>query len=53
MHEGRKVILPVRHQMTIDELRSRSPLLAGVLSVDSSIGVPAVVEAIIRAYEAE
>jgi len=53
MQEGRKVILPIRHQMLIDELRSKSPLLAGLLSVDSSIGAPAVVDAIITAYDAE
>ncbi len=53
IQEGRTVILPIRHRMSIDELRSKSPLLAGVVSVDSPIGVPFVVDEIIKAYEAE
>ena len=51
--EGRKVILPIRHRLTFEDLRIRSPLLAGVVSVDSSAGTPAVVDAILKAYAAE
>jgi hypothetical protein len=51
MSEGRKVILPVWHNITIDEIRSRSPLLAGLVGIPSSDGVHAVVDAIVRATE--
>lgn len=46
--EGRKVILPVWHNITIDAIRERSPLLAGLAGIASSVGVNAVVDAIIR-----
>jgi hypothetical protein len=51
--EGRKVILPVRHGLTLEQLARHSPTLAGVISVDSAIGVSAVADAIVKASEAE
>ncbi len=36
---GRKVILPVRHLLTHDQLLQRSPMLAGKLCTDSGKGV--------------
>lgn len=37
--EGRKVILPIWHHITKEEVQNYSPLLAGKLAVDSKIGV--------------
>ena len=44
--EKRKVILPILHNLTIDELRAKWPIEAGKLSIDSSEGIPAIVRAI-------
>jgi hypothetical protein len=49
VREGRTMILPVRHHLTLEELSSCSPLLASVQSVDSGAGIPAVADAIGRA----
>ena len=39
---GKKVILPVRHGLTHQQLVARSPTLAGLLGTDSANGIPAV-----------
>ncbi len=44
--EKRKVILPILHNLTIDELRAKWPIEAGKLSINSSEGIPAIVRAI-------
>jgi hypothetical protein len=46
VREGRTVILPVRHHLTIEELSSYSPLLASVPGIDSGAGISAVADAI-------
>jgi hypothetical protein len=43
---GRKVILPVRHLLTHEQLLQLCPMIAGKLSTDSSRGVPAVAQEI-------
>lgn len=43
---GKKVILPVRHNLTHQQLLSHSPTLAGLLATDSAIGIQAVAEQI-------
>jgi hypothetical protein len=49
---NRKLILPVWHGVTESEVKSFSPLLAGVLGVSTNIGVPGVVEALRRSITA-
>jgi hypothetical protein len=51
--EGRKVILPVWHRMTVDEVRKIAPSVAAVAGIPSSVGVPAVADAIVRAVQVE
>ncbi|HNK14221.1 MAG TPA: toll/interleukin-1 receptor domain-containing protein [Nitrospira sp.] len=46
---GRKVILPVWHQISIDQLRDCSPLLADRLATNSSKGLSKVVEDLLAA----
>lgn len=46
---GQKVILPVWHQITIDQLRDCSPLLADRLATNSSKGLSKVVEDLLAA----
>lgn len=43
---GKKVILPVRYEMSHQDLTNKSPTLAGLLSVDAGVGVQAVAEQI-------
>jgi hypothetical protein len=43
---GRKVILPIWHEVTEEELATRSPILAGRLAIDSSEGTSAIADAI-------
>ena len=43
---NRKVILPLWHSITAEEVRAHSPILAGRLGISTSKGVPALVEAI-------
>jgi hypothetical protein len=38
MTENRKILLPVWHQITRDEIAARSPKLADLLGVDSGHG---------------
>jgi hypothetical protein len=47
--EGRKVILPVLHNITIEEVRKRSPLLAGLLATASDQGISHVVDDLLKA----
>jgi len=42
----RKVILPIRHHLEIEELKAKWPMEAGKYSISSAEGVPAVLEAI-------
>lgn len=46
--EGRKLILPVWHNINRDELVKRSPILADVYAIRSSCGLEKVVEEILR-----
>lgn len=43
---GKKVILPVRHELTHEQLVSLSPTLAGLLTTDSARGIQAVAKEI-------
>ncbi len=47
--DGRKVILPVWHNVTRDEVARYSPILAGRLAVSTSTGLDNVVSEIRRA----
>lgn len=51
MHEGRKVILPVRHQISIEEVTKHSPPLGDKLSASISDGIEHVADGILRALE--
>jgi hypothetical protein len=51
--EGRKVILPVWHEMTLDQVGARSPMLAAVAGISSAQGVEAVADALVRAVDAD
>src|SRR3984893_11849246 len=42
----RKVILPILHNLTIDDLKAKWPIEAGKLSISSSEGILAIVQAI-------
>jgi hypothetical protein len=44
--EGRKIILPIRHQLRTEEVTLYSPLLGGILSTSTDNGIPAVAELI-------
>lgn len=46
--DGTKVVLPVWHDITAQEVRSRSPMLADRLAVPSSRGVKAVVQELLQ-----
>jgi hypothetical protein len=50
--EGRKVILPVWHNITHGEIARYSPILADRLGVSTAKGITAVVDEMIRAFEA-
>lgn len=50
--DGAKVILPVWHNITADEIRSHSPILADRLATRSSNGLKRVVEDILAAISA-
>jgi hypothetical protein len=51
--EGRKIILPVWHNITHAEIARYSPILADRLGVRTSNGIAAVVDELLRAFEAE
>ena len=51
--EGRKVILPVWHGITKDDLLRRSPLLADLLACKSSEGIPAVAQCLVHVIRPE
>jgi len=46
---GKKVILPVWHSMTFEEVRSHSPILADRLAASSAEGFAVIVEKILKA----
>lgn len=48
---GSKVILPVWHGVSAEDVRARSPMLAGKLAVSTDDGIDAVVSAIIDVLE--
>ncbi len=50
--DGKKVILPVWHNVTVDEIRDSSPMLADRLGVDTEKGLPHVVQELLRAIAA-
>jgi hypothetical protein len=41
---GTKVILPVWHQITFEEIRNKSPMLAGIVAAKSDEGLDVVVK---------
>lgn len=49
--EGRNVILPVLHNITIDQVREKSPTLAGLVAVSSDRGGPYVIEQLLKAMD--
>jgi len=49
--EGRNVILPVLHSITVEQVREESPSLAGVVAVSSDRGLNYVVEQLLRAMD--
>ena len=51
--EGRKVILPVWHRLSLSQVMERSPSLGGLLGIETTRGIPAVIEAIIAASSGE
>jgi len=51
--EKRKVILPILHELTLDELKAKWPIEAGKLSISSSEGIPTIVQAIRSAVYAD
>jgi hypothetical protein len=50
--DNKKVILPVLYNITQDELRKKSPIIAGKIAVSYSNGLEHVVSEIIKAYKA-
>lgn len=51
--EKRKVILPILHKLTIDDLKAKWPIEAGKFAISSSEGIAAIVEAIHYAVGAD
>jgi small GTP-binding protein len=51
--DDKKVILPVLYNITQDELRKKSPIIAGKITVSYSKGLEQVVSEIIKAYKAD
>lgn len=51
MDEGRKVVLPIWHDITKDEVRAFSPPLADTVALMTSSGIPAVAEKIDRFFK--
>jgi hypothetical protein len=51
--EGRKVILPIRHQLRPEQVTLYSPLLGGILSTSTDNGMPAVAALITRVVTEE
>lgn len=51
MGEGRKVVLPVWHDITESEVRTFSPPLADTVALPTSSGIPAVAEKIARVFK--
>ena len=49
--EGRNVILPVLHNVTVDQVREKSPTLAGLVAVSSDRGTPYVIEQLLNAMD--
>lgn len=49
----RKVILPIRHQISIEELIEKVPLLAGKFVLNSSDGVPAIARKLVEVIRPE
>lgn len=49
----KKVILPIRHQISIEELRKEVPLLAGKFVLDSSDGAPAIARKLVEEIRPE
>lgn len=45
---GKKVILPIWHNITANEVRQHSPLLAGRLAIRSDVGIDAVCEGVLQ-----
>lgn len=45
--KGEKRLLPILHELTVEELRERSPMLAGLMAAKSSDGIGSVVAAVL------
>jgi hypothetical protein len=46
---GTKVILPVWHKVTLEDVAQQSPILAGRLAIDTGVGIERVADAVVRA----
>jgi hypothetical protein len=49
---GAKVILPIWHQLTVDNVRVQSPILAGRVAVSTDQDMPEVVKEVLKAIKA-
>jgi hypothetical protein len=47
--DGNKVILPAWHNITVEEIKRHSPILAGRYGVSSDFGLDHVIEELLRA----
>lgn len=50
-NDGVKVILPIWHDLSLNEIRERSPVLAGRLAASTAEGLPSIAARIVRAIE--
>lgn len=51
VREGRTIVLPIWHEITEDEVRSFSPPLADKVAVNTSSGIPHVVERVAHLFD--
>jgi hypothetical protein len=49
--EGKKIILPIWHNISAKEIRKYSPLLADKLAIDSSLGIKQVIDSLVLSME--
>lgn len=50
---GRKVILPIWHDVTVEDVRRYSPMLAGRLAGSTAIGIQGLADALVRAMRGD
>lgn len=51
IHNGRKIILPIWHKVSFEEVEAASPMLADKLAVSSDVGVEKIADEIMTALE--